>query len=615
MRYFWIVLFTCFFAHIQAQDEYTFEVKSPKQVAVGQAFDIQFVISSSKNIGQLSNFKAPTFRGLDIHFGPSQSQSSSTSIINGQRTHTASVILSYRVSAPKEGTINFGSASIDIAGKTYKTAGASIQVSKSNSQQQQGGQSNRASANAPQQQQPATISNDDLNLKASVSKRSAYEGEEILLTYTLFHNVNIQHLAVHRRTSGQGFWSETINLNSRPAQHGKGMSLVLEKSLIYPQHSGRLTIEPLEMEVIAVVQNRQRSRDPFADFFNDPFGSFFGSAQQVKKNISSNRVNIDVKPLPEKGKPASFRGNVGRFTFNSKIDKTTLKANEALTITVTIGGHGNLRHIEAPKVLFPADFEVYAPVEKDNIQVSEHGMTGSKTFEFLVIPKTQGSYIIPPIKFSYFDPQQGRYIEHKTEEFKITVQQGDERFMATAVGTAEQNRFLNRDIEFIKTRTSTLKPINQKFLFSTLFWVLFGLPFVLLTAFLIIRQQLDIRNADVVGLRNRRAFKEARKNLRKAEKFMNENNKNAFYIEISQALWGFLSKKFNIPVAELSIENVHQTLLGKQIQTEHIDQFLKALENCEFARFAPNGSSAQSMKEVYDEALKVISDIVRYLNE
>jgi hypothetical protein len=360
--------------------------------------------------------------------------------------------------------------------------------------------------------------------------------------------------------------------------------------------------------------NRSRSRDPFADFFNDLFGSVFGSVQQVKKTITSNRVVLNVKPLPEKGKPESFRGNVGQFTFKSKIDKTTLKANEALTITITIGGHGNLRHIEAPKVLFPSDFEVYEPIETENIQVGVEGMTGSKTFEFLAIPRTQGSYIIPSIEFSYFDPAQGRYIEHKTESYKITVNKGDERFSATSGATASDNQYLNRDIEFIKVRTSPLKDINQKFLFSTWFWTLFGLPFVLLIVFLIIRRQLDIRNADVVGLRNKRAFREAKRNLRKAEKFMMENDEKAFYIEISQALWGFLSKKFNIPVAELSIENVHQTLLGKQIQSEHIDQFLKALENCEFARFAPNGSSAQSMKEVYDEALEVISVIVRYLN-
>jgi hypothetical protein len=204
---------------------------------------------------------------------------------------------------------------------------------------------------------------------------------------------------------------------------------------------------------------------------------------------------------------------------------------------------------------------------------------------------------------------QEKYILHRTDEFKITVQKGDERFMATAVGTAVENKYLNRDIEFIKTRTSPLKNVNQKFLFSTVFWMLFGLPFVLLIILLIIRKQLDIRNADLVGLRNRRAFREAKKNLRKAEKYMNENNKDAFYIEISQALWGFLSKKFNIPVAELSIENVHQVLLGKQIQTEHIDEFLQALENCEFARFAPNGSLAQSMQDVYDEVFVVIIDL------
>jgi hypothetical protein len=390
--------------------------------------------------------------------------------------------------------------------------------------------------------------------------------------------------------------------------------LDLDKSLIYPQRSGRLTIEPLEIEIVANIVTRQRSRDPF-DFLFDPFAAFGPSVQQVKRTISSNPVTVNVRPLPEQGRPESFRGNVGRFTFNSKIDRTTLRANEALTITITIGGSGNLRHIQPPTVLFPTDFEVFTPVEIENIRIGVDGQTGSKTFEFLAIPRTQGSYIIPPIEFSFFDPVQRRYISHKTEEFRITVQQGDERFMATGVSTVAENRFLNRDIEFIKMRTSPLRDINQKFLFSAAFWILFGVQFLLLIVFLIIRRQLDIRNADVVGLRNRRALKEARKNLRKAEKFMNENNIDAFYIEISQALWGFLSKKFNIPVAELSIENVHQTLLGKQIQSEHIDQFLKALENCEFARFAPNGSSTQSMKEVYDEAFEVISNIVRHLNE
>jgi len=626
MRYFWIGIFTLFFAQIQAQDDYTFEVKSPTQVAVGQPFDIQFVITSSRGI-EASNFRAPTFpRGqLDILSGPSQSQSSSTTIINGQRSQTVSLILTYRVSAPKEGMINFGPASVDIGGKTYQTRGASIRASRTVQQQPQqprtlSGQTSRGSANAPQQAPPppATISDSDVILRASVNKNSVYEGEEILLTYNLFTNVNVQQFNIHSRTPGQGFWQENIRLNLRPVQQGRSVSLDLEKSLIYPQRSGRLTIDPLEVEIVAQIVNRPSpSQDPFADFFNDPFGSFFGraSVQQVKKTISSNRVNINVKPLPEKGKPENFRGNVGRFTFNSKIDNTTIKANEALTITVAIGGRGNLRHIEAPIVSFPSDFDVYTPTITENINVTVDGMTGTKTFEFLAIPRTQGSYIIPPIEFSFFHPGERRYISHKTEEFKITVQKGDERFMATAVGTAEQNRFLNRDIEFIKTRTSPLKKINQKFLFSTVFWVLFGLPFVLLIAFLIVRKQLDIRNADVVGLRNRRAFREAKRNLRKAEKFMNENNKDAFYIEISQALWGFLSKKFNIPVAELSIENVHQVLLGKQIQSEHIDQFLKALENCEFARFAPNGSSVQSMREVYDEALGVISGIVQHLNE
>ncbi|MCL2414023.1 MAG: BatD family protein [Bacteroidales bacterium] len=611
MRYFLIGIFALFFASIQAEGDFTFEVRSPTLVGVGEPFNIQFVITSDRAINA-SNFQAPTFRGLNIHSGPSQSTSSSTSIINGVRSQTVTLTLTYRVSAVDVGVINFGPASIDIGGRTAQTRGASIEVSRTAQAQQQQRQT-------PQPSEPRALTDDDVSLRGTVNRTSVYQGEEILLTYTLFRNINIRQFSIHNRAPGQGFWSENIPLTLRPVQQDGGISLDLTRELIYPQHSGRLTIAPLEVEIVALVATRpaQRSRDPFADFFNDPFGSFFGmqQTQPVTKIVRSNPVVINVRPLPEQGKPESFRGDVGRFAFNSEIDRTTLRANEALTITVTISGRGNLRHIRPPEVRWPADFEVFTPTITENIQVTENGMSGSKTFQFLAIPRTQGSYSIPPIEFSFFDPTQSRYITHKTEEFRITVERGDQRFMATAVGTATESRYLNRDIEFIKMRTSPLRDINQKFLFSTLFWILFGLPFLLLIAFLIVRKQLEIRNADIVGSRNRRAFKEARKNLRKAEKFMNENNKDAFYIEISQALWGFLSKKFNIPVAELSIENVHHVLLGKQIQTEHIDQFLKALENCEFARFAPNGSSAQSMKDVYDEALEVISGIVKHLNE
>ncbi|MDR2907954.1 MAG: BatD family protein [Bacteroidales bacterium] len=612
MRYIWIVILNLFFIAAQAQDDYTFEVKTPTQVAVGQVFDIQFVISTSQGGIEATSPKFPAFKGLDVHFGPSQTQSSSTTIINGRRSQSVSLILYYRVSAPKAGMINFGPASIDIAGKTYKTQGVSIQVSKTApAQQQQGGRQRTYSGQAQQSATPTKITDKEVNIKAVANKYSPYEGEEVLLTHTLNTNINIRQYNIHKQPSNQGFWSEILQNNAKPVQHGNSISLLLEKALIYPQHSGKMTVDPLEIEIIAQIRNQQRSNDPFEDFF----GSMFGSVQQVQHTVRSNRITFNVKPLPEKGKPESFKGNVGRFTFKSDIDKTTLKANEALTISITIGGHGNLKHIEAPTVVFPTDFEVYEPQETDHIQVSESGMSGSKTFEFLAIPRTQGSYTIPPIAFSYFDPVQKKYIEHQTDEYKITVTKGDERFAATAKGSNSDNPYLNRDIEFIQARTSALQPINHKFLFSTLFWVLFALPFGMFGGFLMVRKQLDIRNADVVGLRNKRAFKEAKKNLRKAEKFMLEHNQNAFYIEISQALWGFLSKKFNIPVAELSIETVHQTLLGKNIQTEHIDAFLKALENCEFARFAPNGASAQSMQEVYDEALAVISSIVRHLSE
>ncbi len=615
------ILFLLFSAFQIWGQDVRFTVSSPTTVAVGQRFQISFNV----NTQNVRNFKAPTFKGLDILSGPSQSVQSSYSYVNGVGSQSVNVSLSYVVAAPNTGNYNIGKASIEANGTVYESDAFTIRADKSAQpqQQRQGGAASASSANAPQQQNANAspkINDNDLYIKATVSNANPYIGEQVIVTYKIYTSINVARLNFVKTPSNKGFWLEDLTENANIGQqreviNGKQYVVAeIRRIAIFPQEIGKISIEPMEVEALAQVrvQQQRRAADPFSDpfaFFDD---AFFNPVVQVQKVLKSNTLTLNVKELPEAGKPLSFSGNVGHFDFKTTLDKTKLKANEALTYKAVISGSGNIGWIEKPSVEFPSDFDAYDPRTQENIVRSAGGLSGSRSFEYLLVPRTQGQYTIPAAEFSYFDPSSKKYVTLTAPEYNITVDKGDGK--APDLAGLQKKDYRNRDIEYIKTKNLHLTSVDAKLFFlSPLFWGLLALPLILFVFFFVWNKRRIAQQSDVVGMRNRKALKEAQKCLRKAETFLQDNQRDAFYIEISQALWGFLSQKFNIPVADLSIESVHNALVGKQITPELIDQFIATLNDCEFARFAPTTTQKEDMQKIYDEALDIIYKIVKEL--
>jgi len=352
-------------------------------------------------------------------------------------------------------------------------------------------------------------------------------------------------------------------------------------------------------------QSRRRTGDPFFDnFFNDPF---FGSAvQNVKKTVKSAAVTVRVKPLPESGKPDGFNGAVGSFTISAAIDKTTLKANEAINYRVTVSGNGNLELIDRLDVPFPGDFEVYEPKISGNISASAGGVSGSRIFEYLIIPRNPGKFRIEPVNFSFFNLSGRSYVQLQTQGFDIEVGKGDGTQAAYSGINKEDIRLLGSDIRFIKTRVPAFTPLGSFFFYTWQYWLFLLLPAVLFTVVLIIWRRRIRLMSDKSMMKHRKATRVAVRRLKKAAEHMKRNEGEAFYIEISQALWGYLSDKLFIPVSRLSAENAREALSVKAVPEELVSQYLQTIESCEYARFAPGGA-LEKMDALYRQAMEVIT--------
>ncbi len=385
----------------------------------------------------------------------------------------------------------------------------------------------------------------------------------------------------------------------------------LRKVALFPQQSGKLTIDPLAVDLIAQIQvQRKRSNSPF-DIFED---AFFNSAQNVKKTINSNAVTINVKPLPTTGKPEGFSGAVGNFTFRSDIDRTEIKANDAINLKFTISGRGNIKLIDKLKIDFPPDFETYDPKVLDNISKSDNGISGTKTFEYLIIPRNQGNFTIKPITFSYFDLNKGKYVTLTSPEYNLKVNKGDGKQNTVSVTSSNQQdiKYIGSDIQYIKIKPVKLFKKGFYFFQSTLYYILLLIPFLLFITYLIIRRKHIKLRSNLALLKNKKATKVASKRLKKASQFLKSNESDKFFIEISQALWGYISDKFSIPLAELSMDSVSQALQSKSVSDEISKEFIETLHNCEFARFAP-GDNATKMDKIYKESINIITKTEREL--
>jgi|DewCreStandDraft_4_1066084.scaffolds.fasta_scaffold32325_2 hypothetical protein len=602
-----IILFLTKLNIIVAEDIKFSASASSTTVGTGQQFSVTFSI----NTGGGSNFKAPSFKGFSVLSGPNQSSSSSTQIINGSFSQTVSYSYTYYLQAGNEGTYTIGPAYINVGGKTYESNPITIKVVKDNSASQN--RSNQGN-NQGQNQQTASFSDKDIFIRASISNASPYMGEQIIVTYKLYTSVGISQYSINKTPSNKGLWTEDLTKeNERPKQYkeyidGKQYIVAeIKKVAMFPQESGNLTIEPLEVDVIAQIPIQRRRTNTIFDFFDDPFGS---SVQNIKKTIKSNSSVIRVKPLPAAGKPDDFSGAVGNFTFSSNLSKNEVKANDAINLKITVSGRGNIKLIDKFDITFPTDFETYDPKITDNINKSDNGISGTKTFDYLLIPRNQGNFTIKPIKFTYFDLNKGKYVTLTSPEYNIKVDKGDGKASATTLTTVnkEDIKYIGSDIEHIKTKPNKLKPEGQFFFLSKLYFTLLVIPVILFIAALIFRRKHLKLRGNVALLRNKKATKIARNRLKKAQKFLQNNERNNFYNEISQALWGYLSDKFNIPLAELSMESVNQSLQNKLVDTATIEQLISVLNNCEFARFTPESESV-NMKKIYNEAIDIIKKI------
>jgi hypothetical protein len=591
----------------------TLKATAKTNVEVGEQFRVVYELNADG-----SGFTGPDFSGFNLHTGPMVSTSSSIQIVNGRMDRTFMQTYTYILSASQEGEFNIEPANVSVEGKRVTSNKLTIKVVAASSPQSGGGQTRQQST----QSQSGGLSSKDLYLRAIPDKKTAVVGEQVIITYRIYTRVPVSSLSVTKLSSFPGFWTKNLLDNNASLQQSTqiidGEEYVLadvRKVALFPQKSGKLVIEPMELECVAQIrsqQSQQGSRDPFESFFNDPF--FNRNIQNVPKTLISEAVTIDVEPVPVARRPQQFNGAVGQFGFQSAIDRNEIKANEAINISFTITGSGNLELFDMPQPVFPADFEVYDPKIVTDIKTSTSGVSGSRKAEFLVIPRFAGNYRIEPVEFVYYDPRKKEFITLRSQTFDIMVEKGAADSGKDVVYSSAQEgiRYLGSDIRHIKSKGKKLRPVGSFFFASPLYFILiFGSIALFVSALLWTRKQEHLRQNQSL-LRNRKATKVARKRLLNAEKHLKKKEQNEFYAEISQALWGYISDKFTIPRSELSFETVQIALKEKNAPEELTEQFTQTLNNCEYARFAP-GDVNKKMDDLYQQGIEVITKAERLI--
>ena len=602
-----------------AQDDPTLTVSTKKQVVVGERFQVVFEANAEGK-----NFHAPSFNGFTVLGGPFTSSSSSFSMVNGSMSHTVRNTYTFALQAEKEGTFHVGSASLTVKGNKISSEPFDIKVlpdDGSHAAPSGGG----ASSGQNQSQQNANdpqVSGKDLFLRVVPSKKSAYVGEQIVLTYKLYTKVPVSSVSLSKMPSYAGFWTKDVSDNSgtlkQSSEYINGIeytSAEVNKVIIVPQRSGKLTLDPMTLECIAQVRterNNSRSMDPFEAFFNDPF--FNRNIVNVKKELSSQSLGIEVKNLPENGKPASFAGAVGNYNFKSDIDKTELSTNEAVTITLTVSGTGNVELLQMPTPVFPPDFEVYDPKITTSTNVGSQGLSGTKKAEYLVIPRRAGSFTIPAVEFSFYNPSNESYQTLSSQPYTIKVEKGAGSDDGSGIYASNQEdiKYLGSDIRHIMTGDAHLKPMHTVFFGSAAYFVALLVLLVVFVILLFVLKKREQLTQDTAANRNRKADKVARGRLKNAYQYLKAKDQEKFYVEMSQALWGYIADKLGIERSKLSMDTVSETMKGKNVPDELTQQFVDTLNSCEFARFAP-GSAEEKMDDLYQRGIDVISKAEKVL--
>lgn len=577
-RYLILLLFT--FQGLMAQVQFEARV-SKNTLGVNERLRIDFIMNVDGD-----NFDQPAFEGFKIVAGPSQQISQSW--VNGRSSFQK--IYSYILQPDKKGTVTIKQAAIEYNGQIYKTAPIKIVVTNAVAQERD------------PNDRPQGSGNEMLNLVAEISKTSPYLNEPITVVYKLyFNNINVTGFKELAKPKYNDFWNQNIEIKQLAVEEGSYQGqrcyfVILKKTILYPQKSGRLTIEPLSLDIGVQLPTNRR----------DMFGQMI--ITDDNKVVSAGAKTINVRPLPESNKPVDFSGAVGKFDFTVTPSKTTLKNGESLDLIVTASGTGNMKLFTLPKPVVPNALEMYDPVHDEKVTTSLAGMSGKITDKYTIIPQYKGKYAIKPMQFSYFDLNSGSYKTITSQEIMIDVLDGP--VQAETNATVSKNVISKTEqFKYIKPKTTLVSIAKNDFLGSNLYYTLLFLPFVIIPIIILAKKKKEAIDGDITGNRIRMNNKLAKKYLSQAKKQI--NNKEAFYIALEKAMHNFLKAKLHIETSEMSKDNIQELLLSRNANPEQVQSFIDLTENCEFARYAP--ASSASIQQDYDKAVLIISALEKQI--
>ena len=582
---FYISIFICLLSVSLVAQEATLKTKvSKNKLGVNQRLRVEFSIDKQGG----DNFTPPNFNNFRVVGGPSQSVSQSW--INGKVSFTQSY--TYIIQPNRKGELSIGSASIKIGGKIIKSEPVKIIVLDA--------------VDIPKNpNDPNYIAQQNIHLVAEISKSRPYVGEGIYVEYRLYvsENVSVYDTNVTEAPKYNGFWNQNIKINGFPVKMGKYNGedyryIVLQKALLIPTKTGKLSVDPMKMDIVIGVPSGR--------------SDFFGNAitKNIRREFASTKKIIRPKSLPLEGKPANFTGAVGDFNFEVSLSKDILKANETSLVKVAVSGKGNLKLFELPTVETPVELEMYQPERKEKVWVSSNGISGSVTDNYTVVPQYKGKYKIPSVSFSYFNPDEKKYNTITTEDFFVDVKEGKELVTIDTTSVRKQDIVsTGKNFRYIATKTNFIATKKSDFFKSNLFYVLLLLPLIAIPIGIFIGRKNEERNNDIIGNKTRKAERLAKKYLSKAEKQLGK--KEAFYEALERALHNYLKAKLGIETADISKERITEILEERKVDTTSIHQFIEVLKSSDFARYTPY--TATQMKEEFERAKEVIVQLDKQL--
>ncbi len=589
-----LMLFSAFAAG--AAEPVRFTASAPSTVIVDKPFQLVYTVNATGK-----DLKVPEFTNFEVLAGPFESRSSSYQVINGKTSSSLSISYTFTLQGLKTGTYSVPPASIIVDGQKHSSNGLSIKVLPDDGSDAAGSSAAQSGAST------AKITNDKIFIRTNVSKSSVYEQEPVVVTYKLYTLADVAGMNNMKMPDFNGFLKQELDQSQNKQLsyenfNGKNYgTIVLYQVLLYPQRTGDITIDKASFEAVIRVQNKTQVRSIFDDFFD--------SYTNVNKALVAPAVKVKVYPLPG-AKPAGFSGTVGQLSMSSTISATQVKANEAVTLKVVISGSGNMKLIKNPDIELPEGFEIYDPKVNNNFKTTTSGVSGTKTIEYLFIPRNAGDFEIPAAEFVYFDLQEKTYKTLRTPVYNLKVSKGEggESVVSGNYVNKEDVKQLGKDIRFIETKPFKLTKKTEPVFGTVEGWILYLIPLLVALFLFFVLKRKALENSNIEFVRNKKANKQAQKRLKMAQKLLNEGKKDKFYEEVLKAVWNYLSDKLAIPAASLTKERVEAELTEKGVNADAIKQFTDILNTCEFARYAPN-SGQQEMGNLYAEAIEAISNL------